>query len=256
MKTLFIEDKYILLLFSFVIIVSCTKDHTNDCFGKTKPSGNFLLKEVLEDTSFIADTVFRNNYVKMEALDVYDSVFWKLGKDTRVWTSPGFALNFSTASGAIKINFSGKKTPNTVCFPRDSGLYSSSQVLNLVEQQDRASLTISPLKGRYFGYFTDNPSDTFTMRIDYFDSSKYNTSITGSRNFYWISNIPKGYISLLGWPYPELQNGQPIYMGYKCFQFGTSSNAVQGRGWLAHDSLFISYGNNLVGRKKFVGKKI
>jgi hypothetical protein len=255
MKT-FTAKAFILFIVTIGILWSCKKAPTSECTGKVKPTGQFLLKEILNDTSFIADTVFRNNYVQMLAVDVYDSVTWKLGTDPRVWTSPNFTLNFSTASGTIPINFVGKKTPSPQCFPGDSGVYASSKSLTLLEQFDRSSLAISPLCGRYFGCFTDNPSDTFTMRIEYFDSTKYDPTRTGSPNFYWISNIPKGYTSLLGLPYPELQNGQPIYMGYKCFQFGTSSNIVQGRGWISNDSIFISYGNDIVGRKKFIGRKI
>jgi len=245
-----------IIFFSLLSFASCQKNHTeNICDGIKNPNGKFIFKEILSDTAFEADTIFRDNYVQFQALDIYESVNWKLGADPRNWNKPDFSLSFVDALGTIPINFAGKKKPNIQCFPQDSGIYTSSQKLTVVEQVEKPYLTISPLVGRYKGYFTNDPTDTFITRIDYFDSLKYEIAVTGSKNFYWISNIPKGFISTLGWSYPELKNGQPIEMGYKCFQFGTGSSTIQGRGWLTSDTLNISYGNNIVGRKKFIGKK-
>jgi hypothetical protein len=255
MKTLI---NYVVLVSVFIITfcISCRKKNENLCEGKTKPSGKFLIKELIGDTAFIADTVYRDNYVQFQALDNYESVTWKLGSDPRHWADTEFSLSFINALGTIPINFTGKKTPNTLCFPNDNGIYSSSKKLTMVEQLQKPYVTISPLVGKYKGYFTDSPNDTFTTRIDYFDSTKYEVAVTGSKNFYWLSNMPKGYVSSLGWSYPELKNGQPVEMGYKCFVFGSGSNIVQGRGWLSNDTLYINYGNDLVGRKKFIGKKL
>lgn len=246
-----------LILFSIITIsTACRKKQDNPCKGLIMPSGQFVMKELVGDTAFTADTVFRDNYVQFQALENYESVAWKLGSDPRDWSSPEFSLSFINAVGTIPISFKGMKTPNIFCFPNDNGRYTSNKNLTMVEQVKKPLVTISPLAGRYKGYFTNNPSDTFTTRIDYFDSTKYEVAVTGSKNFYWLSNMPKGYVSLLGWSYPELKNGQPVEMGYKCFVFGSGSSIVQGRGWLSNDSLYISYGNDLVGRKKFIGKKL
>ena len=245
------------ILVIVILFSGCKKHKTeNICDGIKQPSGKFVTKEVLRDTAFTADTIFRNNYVQFLSLDNYESVNWKLGNDPRDWLSQDFSLSFFTALGSVPINFTGKNTPNNQCFPQDNGIYASSQKITLVEQVERPILTVSPLVGRYSGYFTNAPADTFIIRIDYFDSSKYDIAVTGSRNFYWISNIPKGFISTLGWSYPELKYGQSIYMGYKCFQFGTSDNIIQGKGWLSKDTLYINYGSDIVGRKKFIGKKL
>ena len=244
-------------LFFSIAISSCKKNNnTSFCQSETKPSGQLIMKEVLGDTAFISDTIFRDNSVLFQPIEQYESVNWKLGSDPRNWTSPNFSLSFITVLGNIPITFTGKKTPNTTCFPDDTGVYSTIKTLTLVEQVEKPSLTISPLVGIYKGYFANTPSDTFTIRLNYFDSTKYDIGVTGSKNFYWLSNIPKGYISNIGWSYPELNNGQPVDMGYKCFRFGGSSDIVQGKGWLSNDSIYISYGNDIVGRKKFIGKKI
>lgn len=245
------------LLSAAMLCTACKKSNdTATCAGKSKPTGKFIIKEVLRDTAFIADTIFRNNLVQFGPLDAYESVTWQLGADPRNFTNPIFSLSFSTALGDVPISFTGRKTPDPYCFPGDNGNYTSVKTLTVLEQADHPDVTISPLAGRYKGYFTNAPNDTFTVRMNYFDSAKYDVSVTGSKNFYWLSNIPDGYVSSLGWSYPELKNGHPVEMGYKCFQFGSSTDMIQGRGWLSHDTLFISYGNDIVGRKKFIGKKL
>ncbi|MBY0477902.1 MAG: hypothetical protein K2Q24_09680 [Chitinophagaceae bacterium] len=245
-------------IFTLTIYSSCRKKNDNPCQGKTKPSGQFVMKEMIGDTAFIADTIFRDNYVQFQALDRYESIVWKLGADPRVWTDSTFSLSFINELGQLSVNFVGKKSPNTLCFPNDNGTYSTAKNLTMVEQVEKPYVTISPLVGKYMGYFTDNPSDTFTVRMEYFDSTKYDASITGAKNFYWFSNMPKGFAGTTSasYVYKELQNGLSVEMGYKCFVFGTGSSIVQGKGWLANDTLFIIYGNDLVGRKKFIGKKL
>ena len=247
---------FLFLVISNVLLnISCKKNQDNQCESIKRPNGSFIIKELVGDTSFVADTVFRDNYVQFQSIDNYDGVLWKIGTDPRNWTSTDFSLSFYNSLGTIPITFKGSKAPNNICFPNDNGTYTSTKTLTVVEQLEKPNIILSPLIGKYRGYFTDNPSDTFTTRIEYFDSLKYDGAVTGSKNFYWLSNMPNGYISNLGWSYPELKNGQPIDMGYKCFQFGGSSDIIQGKGWLSHDSLYINYGNNLVGRKKFIGKK-
>ena len=245
------------ILVIVILFSGCKKHKTeNICDGIKQPSGKFVTKEVLRDTAFTADTIFRNNYVQFLSLDNYESVNWKLGNDPRDWLSQDFSLSFFTALGSVPINFTGKNTPNNQCFPQDNGIYASSQKITLVEQVERPTLTISPLVGRYKGYFTNNPADTFTVRMEYFDSTKYNPLLTGgTSNFYWFSNMPKNFVTTLFFPYPELRNGFRVDMGYKCFVFEYDSYN-QGKAWISNDTLNINYGNNIVGRKKFIGKKL
>jgi hypothetical protein len=246
------------ILFCIITVATaCRKKQDNPCEGLTKLSGQFVIKELIGDTAFTADTVFRDNYVQFQALDNYEIVTWKIGSDPRAWTDPEFSLSFVTVLGTVPINFNGRKTPNRQCFPGDNGIYTSSKELTMVEQVEKPYVTISPLVGSYKGYFTDNPADAFTVRMEYFDSAKYDASVTGSKNFYWFSNMPKGFIgtSSASFIYPELRNGLSVEMGYKCFVFGTGSSIVQGMGWLSHDTLYINYGNTINGIRKFIGKK-
>lgn len=248
--------KVTLLLFTLYVVVSCKKKHENICEGAAPPpTGKFIMKELIGDTAFTADTIFRDNYVQFQPADTYENVTWKLGNDPNIRTQQEFSLSFINALGVVPIEFKGNKTPNTLCFPNDIGIYSSTKNLTMVEQVEKPLLTLSPLIGKYKGYFTNAPNDTFTVRLEYFDSAKYNTSITDSKNFYWFSNMPKGFVSTLSLPYPELKNGYSIEMGYKCFVFAWDSY-VAGKAWLSNDTLYINYGYDFTVRKKFIGKKI
>lgn len=243
----------------FLFITNCRKhDISNPCQGKIQPTANFDIRETVGDTTFSADTVFRNNYIQFSALSNYDSVSWKIGDDSRTFLKPYFVLAFPNDITSIAVQFTGYAKPSS-CFPNDKGTYTGTKQLTTVEQFDRATLTRSPLIGKYRGYFVGNPTDTFTVKIDYFDSTKYNTSVTGTQNFYWISNIPKGYIdstSDFGLRYPELRHGCRVRMGYKSLVFDGSFD-IHGSGWLSHDSLFINYLQNaqVAIRKKFIGKR-
>lgn len=209
------------ILISFLYF-SCKKKIDDPCADKVQPTASFELRETLTDTAFEADTVFRDNYVQLVATSDYQSVSWKLGSDPRDWTKPDFTLSFHQALGTIPITFTGLNTPNTLCFPSDNGVYKATKPLTMVEQVDKATLTLSPLIGRYKGAFETTPNDVFVVRIEYFDSAKYDVQVTGSKNFYWISNMPDG-VKGTSVIYPELQNGVDIEMGYKCFQFGDST---------------------------------
>lgn len=245
-----------LLLFSVILISStCRKKPINPCEGETKPTGQFVIKELIGDTAFVADTVFRDNYVQFEASENYESYTWRVGSDPRTWTARDFTLSFHNMLGTLPITFTGTKQPNDFCFPGDNGIYTSVKNFTMVEQVQKPLVTISPLVGKYKGYFTDNPTDTFTVRLEYFDSTKYDVTITEGKNFYWFSNMPKGFEATTNaaYAYPELRNGHRIEMGYKSFVFQIGPS---GKGWLSHDSLYINYGNPYQGVRKFISKRL
>jgi hypothetical protein len=249
-----------ILLFCTVAlsILSCRKHMQNPCEGLTPPTANFGFKETLSDTAFFTDTAYWDNAVNFVALDKYASVNWKIGTDPRNFANADFSLPFYMFTGTVDVNFTGRNMPNTQCFPADSGVYRGSKKLTLVEQFNRATLTLSPLIGRYRGAFTNTPADTFTVRIEYFDSAKYDVSMLGVRNFYWVSNFPKNYIdstSNIAAAYPELRRGQRTEMGYKCAQFGDGGS--EGRNFLELRGDTIKIFSSFNGlRKAFMGKRL
>lgn len=245
------------LIMTLLVSGSCRRNHDNPCEGKVIPKAEFRILETLSDTAFEADTIFRDNFVGFKALTQYDSVLWRLGNDPRNFTQQEFSLSFYGTLGTVPITFAGYKKPITNCFPGDNGIYTAIRNITMVEQIEKPILTLSPLIGNYLGSFTNNPSDTFTVRIEYFDSTKYNTALTGSQNFYWFSNFPKGYIGTTSTAvaYPELNYGRPIEMGYKCFQSG-GTTGIWYRGWLKNDTLTILSSDGITNTRKFIGKRL
>jgi len=244
------------------LLLSCKKQNdVNPCEGLTQPIAEFAFKEVLTDTAFYADTIFRNNFVNFVASKSYQSFQWNIGSDPRDFTQANFNLSFHNFLGTLDINFTGRAKPNTQCFPADNGIYSGTKQLTVLEQFEKPFLTISPMVGRYKGAFTNSPNDTFTISIEYFDSSKYDVTITGGKNFYRINNIPKGFRDTTSEParqYPELSYGQRPKMGYKSLQFGDGSDIQRGKGFanLINDTLKVYYFNPLTGRQIFIGNRI
>lgn len=254
-----------LLVFVPVLIaylLGCEKSPgENPCDSAVPAKAEFYIKENLSDTAFLADTIFRDNVVTFEANSSYYATTWKVGEDPRVFTARSFTLSFADFLGSLDVQFTGRATPNTRCFPLDSGVYSGTKKLTVVEQEQKPFVTVSPMVGRYKGAYREAPQDSFIVRIEYFDSSKYDASVTGSKNFYWISNIPKGYVDTTSSPaflYPELRKGMRSEMGYKCLQFGELGNVLSGRGFatLRNDSLIVYYNHVLTGRKTFMGKRM
>jgi len=239
-----------------LFVFSCKKHTEEPCAGKTQPVAEFRMSEVVGDTTFTADTIFRDNFVDFESLTNYQWQKWNIGNDPREFTQSNFNLTFINVLETITVNFTAYKNPDAICFPLDNGIYRGQKQFTVVEQFEKPILTLSPLLGRYHGYFTDNPADTFTVRVEYFDSTKYDVGLTGLKNFYWISNIPKGFnnTSTPAFVYPELRNGLGPEMGYKSFVFDYNT-CISGKGWLTNDTLMINYGNDFCGRKKFIGKR-
>lgn len=243
-----------------MLLLACKKNKNFNCENSFPPIADFVIKETVGFTSFIADTVFRQNPIVFETTRPYDSVIWKIGNDPRSFDTSKFELMFPGILGTFGVTLNAKAVPNQGCFPGDRGVYNGKKNLTILEQFDKNSLTVSPMVGRYSGAYIESPTDTFSVTINYFDSAKYNPSFTGTKNFYWISNIPKGYedrTSIEARFYPELDHGMKPIMGYKCLQFGDLGNGTKGEGSaeLKHDTLFICYINALTGRKTFIGKR-
>jgi hypothetical protein len=253
---------FVCLSIFLVYVAGCCKTSVEapDCSGYIKPIGNFKFLEVLNDTAFeAADTIFLDNYVNFKADDANLSSYnWVVGNDPRVRQVRQFTLSFVNKFGSFNVNYSGTAVPNFACNPTDSGRYTKSKTLTIVEQVKKPFVTISPLVGKYRGYFLDAPAEVFTVRMEYFDSAKYNTADVGSKNFYWFSNMPNGYVNHTnaGLTYPECSNGQRPDMVYKCFTFGSQDNIVHGKAWLVNDTLNINYGGPIVGRRKWIGKRL
>ena len=246
-------------MFLSCVILACKKHSVDPCASAIRPTAEFAIREMIGDTAFDADTVFRDNYVAFQSLASYQSVKWKVGDDPRAFDKSFFTLIFYNSLVHIPVEFTGIRPPDNNCFPDDQGVYTGTRWLTTVEQFEKPTLTLSPMLGKYDGYYIDDPLDTFTVRIEYFDSAKYDVTVMGVKNFYWISNLPKGYIdstSSMSYLYPELRNGQRPDMGYKALTFGSTSFCYAGKAWLVHDTLNAIVGAGSCKKRRFVGKRI
>lgn len=243
---------------SFLLISCRKKNEANPCLLIRQPTADFNILEQVGDTSFIADTIYRDNALTVKAIEAFESYSWKVGDDPRSYLNAEFNITFYNSLVSIPITLTGTKKANPICFPNDLGIYTGTKQLTTVEQFDKNLITISPLIGHYRGFYSDSPNDTFTVQFQYFDSSKYDVMLTGRKNFYYLSNFPKGFTntSTPGFLYPELSKGVQPEMGFKSFVFDYSN--TKGRGWLSKDTLHINYVNynTPLTRKKFVGIKI
>ena len=164
--------------------MACKKNDINSGCEEAFPAvAGFSIKEKVGNSYFIADTVFRQNSIVFETTQPYDSISWKIGNDPRTFDTSILKFNFNGILGTIDIILNAKAVPNQRCFSGDNRVYSGKKSLTIVEEFDKSSLTISPMVGRYKGGFIEIPNDTFSVTINYFDSSKYNPSFTGTKNF-------------------------------------------------------------------------
>ena len=257
--------KFFTILSTFLLLLSCKKNNHDPCQNAVQPSLSFNIREVVYDSSYVTDTMFSHNAVIFETVGEYDSVKWNIGNDPRIFKEPRFIYGSGRFTGIpvgqVEIKLTAYKAPNVKCFPADKGIYTASKTLTIVDAYTRGSLTKSPLLGRYHGSNTDSPLDTFTVRIEYFDSTKYDLTHFGRQNFYWISNLPKGYFwdgSDQTYNNPELQYGVEInYLGYKGFSTTDGATCNNGFGFLSHDSLIIDYGVSFANcKKRFIGRRI
>ncbi len=261
--------KYIIIVICVTLLSStCRKKKENPCLNTIPNKAEFATYELIGDTLLLADTIFNDNPVVFKALQSYNSVSWKIGNDPRPFTSPEFMLRFFNVLETLDVKFEAQKTPNTICFPNDNGIYNATKKITMVDQFDRTKLTVSPIVGNFQGAFTETPFDTFTVKVQYLDSAKYDPGLTGLRNFYNVSNFPKNYVSNntnLILRYPELKNGSRAEMGYKSFQFGVLGEGDRGRciGELKQDSLIIYnvitvvINNTIINKhRKFIGKRL
>ena len=218
------------------------------CIGEVKKTAKFGTFEVWNDTLFRTDTLYTNRFVVFKALEEYDEVSWQVGTDTRTFDQETFQLYFfdDESNKDIYLGFKGiDHSPDTTCFPEDDGIYEGESLFRLVEKDARTGVhTVSPLVGHYQVAPVDDPLDTFTVRLEFFDSAKYNSSYTGSKNFYYFSNFPNGYIDSTSdkqAAYPELAYGKTAAMGYRSFNSSVPPTGLELVGWLGEnrDSLYL-----------------
>ncbi len=130
------------------------------CFDVIPKAAHFvMLEDFYADSIFATDTVLMGNFVHFVADEGYDSVRWKIGFDNRTFTKPSFKLRFLDITGAFEVQMIAWWTPDTLCFPQDSGTDTLRKILVVVPWENAAVL------GAYHGYHEGVPEDTFSIQV-------------------------------------------------------------------------------------------
>lgn len=245
----------LLPVFGYLLVTSCDQQKSvdyNPCTGVSPFSGGFTISQEIGDTLIEADTVFLNSTIRLKPIgNGIDSMQWQLGSSTP-FTQNSEVRKFISDNlyQSTQVGLTLFHKPNLKCFPNDSAVSFVAKRFFITD------ISKSLVKGIFLGALTDNPKDTFSITIRYF-----NTPLP----YYFLANLPKGctrsgYIQ----GYPS-NIGFPIDVGYKCFHFvgNTCIPNITGTGILnSNDSLKITYWyydsvkTDVKVYKTFAGKRI
>lgn len=156
------------LLGILVLLLSLSCKHENptvDCTGKKGTSAQFThnggrnlrsTKDNENASSYIAGTGIQFTASDLNA-DAYE---WRVGTDDRVFTGKYLSLTFDSAYGKIPVKLTvHKKGIDKRCFPKDTGVDTLTQIINIVRPSE------SKLLGTYIGGYEDTPNDQFEITI-------------------------------------------------------------------------------------------
>ena len=152
-----------------LITVHCRKHNNGDpCAGVPSSTAQFNITNsypYIHSVYTNQDTFITGSTVQFTATEPNaESYTWKIG-DTTITGKSSFALYFPKVLGVIPVSLTiVQKKSDYECYKNDDSVKTYSQNLFF------KPLNEWPILGKYKGYVTDNPSDTFTITI----SSKIN----------------------------------------------------------------------------------
>lgn len=205
------------------------KDRPNPCVNQQPTSADFVIRERIgidllnKVRLYEVDTVGISSRIPItfSAKDTVAARYqWTVGNDPRVYTQREISLAFDQLNGPVTVRLRVQKTPNTACFPNDTGEATAQKTLVLVPQAQ------APIYGDYEGYSLSNPGRKFTIQIrpnsllNLPEGCRYdlrNEVLIGSTALFAFSNTfdpPFGAASLSGWGALDRQNKRKIVFEY------------------------------------------
>ncbi|HCS19730.1 MAG TPA: hypothetical protein DIW47_04060 [Bacteroidetes bacterium] len=160
--------KYLLLLFTLVVpfaLNSCRKD--DPCEGVKEATAYFNFRATLDGYIpaqnyhwYSITRIYGAGLVNFDLEDKScDSVWWKVGNDPRTFRGKNFSLSFANL-GTIDVTCIVYNHKSSVC-TNDDGYDTVVRSLELMPFE------MSPTKGNYRGYFSNDPGKTLKdIRID------------------------------------------------------------------------------------------
>lgn len=180
---------FILFVSIFIFLASCKKEQPKlsslqeDCGCAKEVSANFKMGQ------FASNSVIAKNFVETDTIHMYvDYAFgdpnyynlistqvsfvadiqdaisyqWQVGSNSIQQTTNSFTLTFGDTIGTMPVRLILHAKPNLICNPNDDGYDTITKFLTLKHFKD------FPLKGKYEGYNTLNPTVKYVVEIDTF----------------------------------------------------------------------------------------
>ena len=140
--------------------------------------------KIVEKIKLVEEDTFMLSYVTFEAFDPNaQSYEWTIGSDPRKRTEKKFTLFFDKpgviSENPLPIKLKVTKTPDTKCFPNDTGSDSVIRKIYFLPQDKW------PVYGKYFGSDNTKPNEKYTIEI--FPGFKNGFYTTDS-----LKNLPGG----------------------------------------------------------------
>lgn len=222
------------VLVGLLFTLSCGKKQiaeNNQCYGAKPFVGDLIISQEVGDTLIQADTIFLNSYLRFTPVgNSIDSMKWQIGLNNPfIRNSEVRQFISGNLNESIRVGLTLFRKPNAKCFPNDSSINYYEKTFFVTD------ISKSLVKGTFKGYLVENPSDTFSIYIRY-----YNSPLP----YYFLANLPKGCTRSAYMAGSPLEIGYPINVGYKSFHIegGTCIPNIFGNGiLLSNDSLKIRY---------------
>jgi hypothetical protein len=120
------------------------------------------------DTVFIPEGGSYFMYFRANSSEM-DHYEWQIGLDPRTFNDSIHRTTFQNVAGDIDVTLKvAKESPNTDCFPDDTGVDQITRTVHFVPYTASTieeELEYSPIYGEYLGYNEDTPSDTSRVKI-------------------------------------------------------------------------------------------
>ncbi|MBS1508043.1 MAG: hypothetical protein JSS79_15490 [Bacteroidetes bacterium] len=237
----------------------CSEHHEDPCKALSATSADFSIMEYHGYAYplnklwkyYPSDTV-SSLYIQFVAKDsTADSYEWHIG--TGVYSKRSVSLSFpNTIVGqSVPITLILSKKPNLNCFPNNRGVDTLTKRVYFLDD------CVSPLvKGKFNGYNTNAPKDTFSITIDLCKYNQFNIRGTNMTSLFRDRDCPTIFYSNAVIGYRELYFSSD---GSLCGSSGIGGTAMIGPG---KDQITVDYyyyptiDLTTPVQRKFIGKRV
>ncbi len=264
-----LTKKFICYIIILLIAISCKKKQNANCPTNIDLSANFTIQQDLgftdldkidRYTELNNDTVYLIKYLHPDSTIEFQDIRlrfrtsetnkkceWTISGDPTIRKGYDIEVDFSGVFGTLQATCTKVFDPWKECFPDLTGFDTVKRNFHFVVKENPSFF------GQYFGYNEDNPSDTFTIVIGFFNEQGH-----PDNDIISIGNFPKSF--------KYYQTG--LRFSYSEFYFRNFSDgsAKFAHGYTSKNGkeIVIDYIHNNINsdntityvNRKFVGKKI